>query len=114
MFGLLPYAPALQIGLQMAGLLAVAGLLASVLVGLAVAAFIRRRSRPYLLVALALAALLGRSVVLGLSATDLLSPVLHHYLEHALDIVMAALVIAAVLSVRAVIPASIMNGEDHR
>lgn len=72
----------------------------AVVAGLAIAAFVQRRSRPYLLVALALSALVGRTVV-GLSAyTTVFDASQHHLLEHGLDVVMAALVIAAVYLVR--------------
>lgn len=83
-------------------LVAVATLGASVLVGLAAAAFVRRRSRPYLLLLAAFAALLGRSAVVVASLLGLLSPTAHHFLEHGLDAVLVALVVAAVYYARAV------------
>lgn len=77
-------------------LLTLAGVLAAVVAGVAIAAFVRRRSRRYLLVALALSTLVGRSAV-GLGAYGgMIGPTLHHQLEHGLDAAMAALVIAAV------------------
>ncbi|MBP1985648.1 DUF7471 family protein [Halolamina salifodinae] len=77
-------------------LLTLAGMLAAVVAGVAIAAFVRRRSRRYLLVALALSTLVGRSAV-GLGAYGgMIGPRLHHQLEHGLDAAMAALVIAAV------------------
>jgi heme A synthase len=80
--------------------LTLAAALTAVVAGLAVAAFVQRRSRPYLLVALALSALVARTVV-GLGAyTAMLGTADHHLLEHGLDVVMAALVIAAVYLVR--------------
>jgi ABC-type spermidine/putrescine transport system permease subunit II len=82
--------------------LAVAGLGAAVLLGLALAAFLQRQSRPYLLVALALAALLARTVVASLSIGGWLSGTEHHLVEHALDVVMAAFVIGAVYYARSV------------
>lgn len=77
-------------------LLTLAGGLAAVVAGLAVAAFVRRRSRPYLLVALALSSLVGRALVGFAGYADVVGVTLHHELEHALDVAMAALVIAAV------------------
>jgi len=68
----------------------------------ALAAFLRRRSRPYLLVALALGTLLARSVVAGASIGGLLAGDVHHVLEHGLDVAMAGLVIAAVWYARSV------------
>lgn len=81
------------------GILLVVGALgAASVLGLALAAFVQRRSWPYLLVALALGTLLAR-VVAGIGYTQGgLSPEAHHLLEHGLDVAMAALVIAAVAS----------------
>lgn len=80
--------------------LTLAAALTATVAGLAVAAFVRRRSGPYLLVALALSALVARTVVGVGSYTPMLGPDDHHLLEHGLDVVMAALVIAAVYLVR--------------
>lgn len=80
--------------------LTLAAALTAVVAGLAIAAFVRRRSRPFLLVALALSALLARTV-LGVGAyASVFGVDQHHLLEHGLDVVMAALVIAAVYLVR--------------
>ena len=79
-----------------------AGLGAALLLGLAMAALLRRKSRPYLLIALALAALFARSVVAGLSMLHLLPETHHHLLEHTLDVAMAAFVIGAVYYARTV------------
>ncbi|QKY21526.1 hypothetical protein B4589_014515 [Halolamina sp. CBA1230] len=77
-------------------LLSLAAVLTAVVAGVGIAAFVRRRSRRYLLVALALSTLLARSAI-GLGAyAGAVGPGPHHTLEHALDVVMAALVIAAV------------------
>jgi hypothetical protein len=100
------------VGVTSLGLLAVVSLAAlgtAVLLGLAFAAFVRRRSRPYLLLVAAFAALLGRSAVVGVSALGLLSPTNHHLFEHGLDVVLVALVVAAVYYARTVrreVPAS--------
>jgi len=82
---------------------------AALLLGLAFAAFVQRRSRPYLLIAAAFAALFGRSLIAGGSIYGLLSPATHHLLEHAVDVVLVALVVAAVYYARTVsgeVPAS--------
>jgi hypothetical protein len=87
------------------GLLAVVGVATlgtAALLGLAFAAFVRRRSRPYLLIVAAFAALLGRSAVVGASALGMLSPTDHHFFEHGLDVVLVALVVAAVYYARTV------------
>jgi hypothetical protein len=89
----------------------IAGLLTAVLLGLGMAVFVRRRSRSYLLIALALLALFGRSVVAGGTLLGLISPGLHHLLEHGLDIIMAALVVAAVYYARTVEQSRCSRGE---
>jgi hypothetical protein len=75
---------------------------AAVLLGLAVAVFVRRRSRPSLLLAAAFVALLGRSAVVTFSALGVLSATDHHVFEHALDVVLVALVVAAIYYARTV------------
>ena len=92
--------PALD--LPLLAVLTGAGLGAALLLGLSLAAFLERGSRPYLLIVLALAALLARSVVAGLSLAGLLDGTQHHLLEHALDVAMGAFVIAAVYYARRV------------
>ncbi|MHB9287151.1 hypothetical protein ACKVMT_08935 [Halobacteriales archaeon Cl-PHB] len=84
--------------------LLLAGLGASVVIGLALAAFARRRSRPYLLVVLAVATILLRTVVAALSLQGTVSTARHHLAEHLLDVVMVGLVIAAVVTARAASP----------
>jgi uncharacterized membrane protein YgcG len=86
--------------------LVLAGLGASGVLGLALAAFVRRRSRSYLLVVLAVATLLGRSLVAGASLQGLVPPGDHHVLEHGLDVAMVALVVAAVYTARTAPPAA--------
>jgi peptidoglycan/LPS O-acetylase OafA/YrhL len=80
--------------------LLVAGLGAAFVLGLAIAALLRRRSTPYLLVALAVATILARTVVAGVALQGFLAPGSHHLLEHGLDVAMVALVIAAVYTAR--------------
>lgn len=81
-------------------LLALAGLGSAGVIGLALAAFVQRRSWPYLLVTLALATLLARTGVAVASMWLMLPIRTHHLLEHALDVLMAGLVIAAVVTAR--------------
>ncbi len=102
--GVLPVAHAQTAGLDvpLVFALAAAGVASALLTAAALVAFLRRRSRPYLLVALALAALLARSVVAGASVGGLLAGDVHHVLEHGLDVLMAGLVIAAVWYARSV------------
>ncbi len=69
---------------------------------LSLAAFYRRRSLSYLLIALAFAALVGREIIGELTMAYYLSPVAHHLCEHGLDIVMMLLFIGAVYYTRTV------------
>lgn len=75
---------------------------AALLLGVAFAAFVRRRSRPYLLLVAAFAALLARSLVAGATIVGLLSGPTHHLLEHGIDVLLVALVVAAVYYARSV------------
>jgi hypothetical protein len=90
------------VDLPLLAVLGAAAVASAALTGLALAAFVRRRSRSYLLVALAVATLLARTAVAVASVTRLVGPSAHHLLEHGLDVAMAALVIAAVYYARAV------------
>lgn len=80
--------------------LAVAGLGSAVVLGLALAALVRRQSWSYLLVTLALGTLLARTAVAAGEMSGVVGATSHHTLEHLLDVLMAALVIAAVYSAR--------------
>lgn len=74
----------------------------AVLCGLSVAAYRQRRTRPYLLIALALTALFARPLVALLSGFSLVSAPTHHFLEHALDTLFVVLVLGAVYYARTV------------
>ncbi|MFD1588026.1 hypothetical protein ACFR9U_13650 [Halorientalis brevis] len=91
--------PAFTVGL-LPVVLALAGLGSSVLIGLALAALVRRQSWSYLLVTLALATLLVRTAVAVLTMNAVIADETHHLLEHGLDVAMAALVVAAVYTAR--------------
>ena len=78
------------------------GLSSAVVVALAVAALLRRRSASYLLVSLALGTLLARSAVAVVAMNGLFSNATHHVVEHGLDVLMAGLVLAAVYYARRV------------
>ena len=91
--------------------LGIAGLGSALLLGLGLAAYARRRSRSYLLVVLALAALLARTLVAAGAEAGVLSTAVHHLAEHGLDVVMAALVVGAVVYVRTVEPG---QGRERR
>lgn len=74
----------------------------ALLLGVAFVAFVQRQSRPYLLLVAAFGALLGRSVVAGFSMFGLLPTTTHHLLEHGMDVLLVALVVAAVYHARTV------------
>ncbi len=79
-----------------------AGIASLTIVGLAVVAFTRRRSRSYLLIAMALGTLLARTLAGGLAMNGVVGVEFHHLVEHALDGVMAVLLLAAVYFARTV------------
>jgi hypothetical protein len=83
-------------------LVTVAAMGTALLLGLASAAFIQRRSRPYFLIAAAFAALFTRSLIAGVSLFGMLSPSTHHLLEHGVDVILVGLVVAAVYYARTV------------
>lgn len=82
--------------------LSLAGLATAVLAGLGLAVFLRRRSRPYLLIALAFVTLFARTAISAAVLMGVLSDSPHHLLEHVLDTTMAALVVGAVYYARSV------------
>jgi len=77
-----------------------AGVGSGLLLALGVAALSRRTSRSYLLVVLALGALVGRTVVSGLAIFGPLEPSLHHFAEHALDAMVATFLLGAIYYAR--------------
>jgi hypothetical protein len=86
----------------LAGVLVAAGVGTAVLALLGIAAAIRRRSVPYLLIAAALSTLALRTGVAVSTMVGVVPFESHHTLEHALDAVMAGLVLAAVYYARRV------------
>ena len=89
-------------GVAYAVVVAFGGVAGAGLLGLGLAAFLRRRSRSYLLVALALGTLALRAGLAGATAFGLVGAEAHHFGEHLLDVVMATLVVAAVYYARTV------------
>lgn len=87
-------------GVALAVVLGVAALLAALVIGVALAALLQRRSAPYLLVTLAFVTLLARTGVGVALMTGSVDSTTHHTVEHGLDAVMAGLVIAAVYTAR--------------
>ncbi|WP_277553166.1 DUF7471 family protein [Halobaculum limi] len=87
-------------GVAYAVVVAVGGIAGAGLLGLGLAAFLRRRSRSYLLIALALGTLTVRAGLAAGTALGVVGPAAHHFGEHLLDVVMAGLVIGAVYYAR--------------
>ena len=77
-------------------ILFLAGLGTTVLFVLGTIAYSRRRSVPYLLITLALGALVVRTVVGLGTALGHVPMGVHHLVEHGLDFVIAALLLAAI------------------
>lgn len=89
-------------GLALSATIALAALGSLAVFALSVVAFRRRRSLPYLLVALAFAALSARAAVGALTVGGHLSPGAHHLAEHGLDVAMVGLLVGAVYYARSV------------
>ncbi|MBX0293513.1 DUF7471 family protein [Haloarcula nitratireducens] len=82
--------------------LAVSAVATAALCILGLSVYRRRGSRAYLLLALALVALVARPLVAGLAMLGTISPATHHTLEHGADAVVVALVFGAVYYARSV------------
>lgn len=76
------------------------GIVMGILAILGVVAFSRRRTAPYLLVALALVALSTKAVVAVLSIGGVIGPGNHEVLEHAMDLLVATLLLGAIVEAR--------------
>lgn len=87
--------------------LALAGGGAVFLVGLAVAAFVRRRSRSYLFVLLALGTLPVRTVAGMLTVGGVVPAAPHHLVEHTLDLALMGFLLVAVALARTDRPAAV-------
>jgi hypothetical protein len=81
-----------------------AGVGSGLLLALAVAALGQRGSRSYLLVVLALAALLARTLVSALAMFGPLDAGMHHFAEHALDATVATFLLGAIYYARSDAP----------
>lgn len=80
--------------------LGLAGLGSTAVVALALVALARRRSWSYFLVAAALGTLLARTSLGALSMAGVLAFDAHHLPEHALDVLLIALLLGAVYAAR--------------
>ncbi len=74
----------------------IAGLGTGVLFAVSLVAYHRRRSRQFLLISIAVGALLARSVVGAGTVLGYVPMASHHFVEHSLDFVIAAVVLYAV------------------
>jgi len=72
----------------------------TVLLALGVVAYTRRGSVSYLLLTVAIAALVGRVLVGGLAFGGVMDDSVHHLVEHGLDVVTLAAVVGAVYLAR--------------
>jgi len=80
--------------------LAVAAAFSVLVVVLSVAAYLRRRTTAYLLVAAAFSTFLGKTALGIVSLTGGMAPGVHHLVEHSLDAAMLLLVLVAVYYAR--------------
>jgi len=87
-------------GSGLAVVLAFAGAGTLLLVGLAAAAFVRRRSRSYLFVLLALGTLLVRTVIGALMISGFVALAPHHIIEHTLDFALVGFLLVAIVFAR--------------
>ena len=90
--------------LALVAILTVAGLGSAVLVAVASAAFLRRRSWSYFLVTVALGALVVRTLLGAITIGGIISLETHHIIEHLLDALAVGLLFAAVYAARTVRP----------
>ncbi len=88
-----------EVDWHLALLLALSAVGALIVFSLAAAAFHRRKSLPYLLITAALGALVLRPIVGAGTVLGHVPMGVHHTIEHLLDVVIAAFLIAAVLAV---------------
>jgi len=68
--------------------------------GVAAVAYVRRRNTSYLLVTLALFALVARIGVAAGTVFGIVPDAVHHLAEHGLDVTIAALLVGAVVAAR--------------
>ncbi|MWV63313.1 hypothetical protein GRS48_00500 [Halorubrum sp. JWXQ-INN 858] len=82
--------------LPLLAVVAVAGIGTGILFAVSLVAYARRRRRQYLLISLAIGALWFRSVVGAATVLGYVPMPIHHFLEHSLDFLIAAVVLYAV------------------
>jgi nucleoside permease NupC len=79
--------------------------------GIAARVYLQRRSTSYLLVALALFALVARIGIAAGTVLGVVPDALHHLVEHGLDVMIAALVVGATVAARRIEPRHAGDGE---
>lgn len=78
--------------------LIIAGIVSMLIFSVSCWVYLQRRTRPYLLLTVALGALVGRSVVGALDVLGHVSHAQHHVIEHGFDMVIAVSLLAAIIS----------------
>lgn len=86
--------------LVLSALIVLTGIVSGVLAAVGLVALSRRRTTPYLLVALALVFLAAKALVAGFYLGGFLDVSSHNFIEHALDFGVATLLIAAIVEAR--------------
>jgi len=76
--------------------IAIAGLGTGVLFVVSLIAYTRRRNRQFLLISIAVGALLARSIIGAGTVLGVVPMLTHHFLEHSLDFFIAAVILYAV------------------
>ena len=76
--------------------IAIAGIGTGVLFAVSLVAYNRRRSRQFLLISIAVGALLARAIVGAGTVLGYVPMMIHHFVEHSLDFFIAAVVLYAV------------------
>lgn len=94
-------------------ILTIAGLGSGALIALSLTALVRRRSWSYFLVTLAIGSLLIRTFLGVVMVGGYLPLDIHHLLEHFLDVLMIALLFAAIYVVRTAKPEPSFDGSHH-
>ena len=87
---------AVQGSLPLLAVVAVAGIGTGILFAVSVVAYRRRQGRQYRLIAVAVGALLARSVVGAGTILGIVPMPVHHFIEHSLDFLIAAVILYAV------------------
>ena len=76
--------------------IAIAGIGTGVLFAVSLVSYSRRRNRQFLLISVAVGALLARSIIGAGTVLGYVPMAVHHFVEHSLDFVIAAVVLYAV------------------